>query len=141
MVARVSVLYALHEAVDAFDEQITPLCAAVDLTVAQFSLLYLVVEEGPMRLGELAHHRRCVKSNVSYLVRAMEKNDLLELRADPDDRRVRHVHASAKGLAAFRKVRRGEARIERKLRQALGDEVADELIDRCMAVAGILDGQ
>ncbi len=137
--ARVPVLYAVREIADALDERLTPLVADAGLTLPQFNVLYLVVEEGPMRLGQLAQHRRCVKSNVSHLVRTMEAQGLLSLIEDPDDRRARVVQASDEGLACYRTVRRQAAYLERQLRQALGDDGRDELVRLCLAAAHALD--
>ncbi|HET9954353.1 MAG TPA: MarR family transcriptional regulator [Polyangiaceae bacterium] len=135
----VSLLYALREAADAYDDRMTPVCEAAGLTLAQFNLLYLVVEEGPMSLGELAKNRRCVKSNVSYLVRSMEKDDLLALVADTGDRRVRHVRASPKGLKAFRTALRGAVQLQKEVSASLGEKATASLAERLMSVAHLFD--
>lgn len=137
----VSLLYALREAADAYDERMTAVCTAAGLTLAQFNLLFYVVEEGPMRLGELAKNCRCVKSNVSYLVRAMEKDALLEIAADDDDRRVRHVRATPAGQKAFRLALRAAAQLEKDVRAAFGEKVTDDLIRRLMGAAHVFDGR
>lgn len=135
----VSLLYALREAADAYDERMTRSCAAAGLTLSQFALLYLVVEEGAMRLGKVAENRRCVKSNISYLVRTMEKDGLLEIKTDADDRRVRHVHASQKGNKAFRMALRAADQLEKDVRSALGEKVTDNVIQRLLGVAHVID--
>jgi DNA-binding MarR family transcriptional regulator len=135
----VSLLYALREAADAYDERMTASCATAGLTLSQFALLYLVVEEGPMRLGKVAENRRCVKSNISYLVRTMEKEGLLEILADTDDRRVRHVHASPKGNKAFRMALRAADQLEKDVRAALGEKVTNDVIQRMMGIAKAID--
>lgn len=136
----VSLLYALREAADAYDERMTTICTTAGLTLAQFNLLYLVVEEGPMRLGKVAENRRCVKSNISYLVRTMEKDGLLEISADTDDRRVRHVHATQKGNKAFRMALRAAAQLEKDVRAVLGEKVTDDMTERLMGMAHAVDG-
>lgn len=136
----VPLLYAIREAADALDERVTPLCEAAGLTLAQFNLLFLVVEEGRTRLGELAENSRCVKSNVTYLVKAMEADGLLEIHADPADRRVRHVRATAKGNKAFRAALRASAQLEGELRAALGEKASRDMSERLLAVARHLDG-
>jgi len=135
----ISLLYALREAADACDERMTPICAMAGLTLAQFNLLYLVVEEKRTRLGELAENSRCVKSNVTYLVRSMEADGLLEVSADPDDRRVRHVRATPKGTKALRAALRSAAQLEKALRTGLGEKAIDDAAERLMAIAHRLD--
>ncbi|MEM9195582.1 MAG: MarR family transcriptional regulator, partial [Myxococcota bacterium] len=76
----IAILYWVQEVSDAVDEQLGPVAADAALTLPQFHLLYYVVERGPMRLGELAKRQRCVKSNVSNLVRTMAEKDLVAVR-------------------------------------------------------------
>lgn len=118
-----------------------PIVSDAALTLPQFSLLYYVVEEGPMRLGELARYRRCVKSNVSNLVRTMVEQGLVEVRPAPDDRRARLVHPSAEGRSRFLKARRAAARLNRQLRQALGERNAASATRLALAAARALDGK
>lgn len=135
----VPLFYAIREAADAVDERMTPICAAAGLTLAQFNLLFLIVEEGRTRLGELAENSRCVKSNVTYLVKTMETDGLLDIIADPADRRVRHVRATAKGSKAFRSVLRAAAQVEKDVRAALGEKVTREVAERLMGMAHTID--
>jgi DNA-binding MarR family transcriptional regulator len=136
----VTLLYSLREAADAYDERMIRICGAAGLSHAQFNLLFLVVVEGPTRLSELAKNRRCVRSNVSYLVKHMEKGGLLKLVADRKDRRVRYVHASQKGQKAFRRVLSDAAQLELDVRAAIGAKSTDDLAERLMRVAQALDG-
>ncbi len=137
----VTLLYSLREAADAYDERMIRICGAVGLSHAQFNLLFLVVEEGPTRLSELAKNRRCVRSNVSYLVKHMEKDGLLNFVADASDRRVRYVHASHKGQKAFRRVMRSAAQLEMGVRAAIGVKSTDDLAERLMRLARAFDGK
>jgi DNA-binding MarR family transcriptional regulator len=90
-------LYAAEELADALTERLAPALAAAELTAAHFSVLYMLIEDGPMRLSDLARHQRCVKSNVSYLTRAMQREGLVELSASDDDGRSRLIAASKLG--------------------------------------------
>ena len=139
MKSSIALLYALQEAADALEERMAPIVSDAALTVPQFSLLYYIVEEGPTRLGELARYRRCVKSNVSNLVRAMVAQGLVEVRAAPDDGRARLVHASAEGRARFFKARRAAARLNQQLVQELGERSASNVARLCLAAARALD--
>ena len=141
MKSSIALLYALQEAADALEERMAPIVSDADLTLPQFNLLYYVVEEGPMRLGQLARYRRCVKSNVSNLVRAMVAQKLVQVRSAPDDGRARIVHASAEGRARFLKARRAAARLNRKLLQALGERDSASATRLSLAAARALDSQ
>ncbi len=132
-------LHAIEELGDALDDRVGPMVAAAELTSPQFNLLYLVEEEGPMRLGELARNRRCVKSNVSNLVRAMESAGLVQLHEDPDDRRARVVHATTLGRRRFRVALRRGDQIEQALRTSLGEAGVAQLVKLCLAGAATLD--
>ncbi len=133
-----SVIYAVQELVDAVDDRLSPGLAEAGLSKAQFNVFYHVVEDGPLRLSDLARYRRCVRSNVTYLVRKMETEGLLSLTEDPHDRRVRIVHATQEGLARYRVARDAAAEIERKLRRTLGSD-ADRLAMLCLTGATALD--
>ena len=71
-------IYAVEEVGDALTERLEPILVRAQLTAAQFSVLYALIEEGPMQLGALAERQRCVKSNVSYITRVMVSEGLFE---------------------------------------------------------------
>ncbi|MEM9461330.1 MAG: MarR family transcriptional regulator [Myxococcota bacterium] len=139
MARALPLFYAIQEIADALEERQSAPLAKAELTASQFNLLYLVIEEGPMRLGEVARYRRCVKSNASNLTRAMEKEGLVTLNADPSDRRARVVEATKEGVRRYRVACRAFARIERSLRTALGAKVTDELERLCLVGAAAVD--
>lgn len=132
-------LYAIQEAADAYEEKMVPLCERAGLTFAQFNLLYLVLEGSPKRLGDLAKNARCVKSNVTYLVQAMERAGLLVLEPDPGDRRARVVTATNRGKAACRSVLRSAAKLQQEVAARLGNKAAEQLATDLMAVAAVFD--
>ncbi len=138
MNSSISVLYAVQELMDAVDERLPEVLAAADLSKAQFNLMVHVVEDGPLRLSDLARYRRCVRSNVTYLARTMETEGLLSLTEDPEDRRARIVRATKKGLARYRLALEGATRIEKKLHRILGSD-AKKLAELCLSGAAGLD--
>jgi DNA-binding MarR family transcriptional regulator len=73
----------------------------------------LVQAGGQLSLGELAAHRRCVKSNITKLVDRLEEDGLVRRRDDPADRR---------GVLA-------EITPEGRSRQAEGDQAARRIED------------
>ncbi len=132
-------LYAAEELADALADRLAPVLAKAQLTTTQFSVLYLLIEEGPMRLGELAAHQRCVKSNVSYLTRAMQGEGLIELVASDEDARARLISASKLGKRRYQVARAGVEKLEAALRQALGAKAVAALEQACLQAAAALD--
>lgn len=133
-------LYAAEELADALADRLTPVLAKAQLTTTQLSVLYLLIEEGPMRLGELAAHQRCVKSNVSYLTRAMQREGLIELVSSEEDARARLISASKLGKRRYAVARAGVEKLETALRRALGAKAVTVLEQACLKAAAALDG-
>lgn len=132
-------IYAAEELADALAERLSPVFAAAELTPTQFNVLYILIEEGPMRLRELAEHQRCVKSNVSYLTRVMLSEGLVELSSSEDDARARVISASKLGRRRYELAKGDAQKLEHALRRALGAEAADDLARACLAAAAALD--
>ncbi len=88
--------------------------AGVHLTRAAQVVLRVVVEEGPVRISDLARATQTGDAAVSRLVTQIEKEGLLSRAPSSEDGRVAMVHATAEGR-----------RISRKLRKA-ADEIFQE---------------
>jgi DNA-binding MarR family transcriptional regulator len=132
-------IYAAEELADALSERLAPVLAAAGVTSTQFSVLYMLIEDGPMRLTALAEHQRCVKSNVSYITRQMQRERLVEVRPSDDDQRARVISASELGRERYAVAKAGAQKLEQALRRALGAEIADELARACLGAATALD--
>lgn len=132
-------MHAAEELMDALTERMAPALAKAQLTSTQFNVLYMLIEDGPMRLGDLAKYQRCVKSNVSYIARAMEKEGLVELSASDDDGRARMISASKLGQRRYAVAKAAAQKIEQALRQAFGAKATDELSRACLEAAAALD--
>jgi len=132
-------LYAAEELENALSERLAPVFAAAELTATQFNVLYILVEEGPMKLSTLAEQRRCVKSNVSYITRAMLREGLVELSPSREDQRSRVLSASKLGLRRYGLAKAGAQKVESTLRRALGAEGTEQLGRACLAAAAALD--
>jgi DNA-binding MarR family transcriptional regulator len=131
--------YAAEELANALSERLAPVFAAAELTATQFNVLYMLIEDGPMKLSALAEQRRCVKSNVSYITRAMLREGLVELSPSDDDQRARVLSASALGRRRYAVARAGARKIEAALRRALGAQATEQLAAACLAAAAALD--
>jgi DNA-binding MarR family transcriptional regulator len=60
------------------------------------SVLIPLFEEDGLRIGEIARRSRLSKQTMTTMVRLCERDDLVERRPDPDDRRAARVHLTAK---------------------------------------------
>jgi DNA-binding MarR family transcriptional regulator len=132
-------MYAAEELADALAERLSPALAAAELTATQFNVLYMLIEDGPMRLSQLAQHQRCVKSNVSYITRTMLREGLVELSSSEEDGRARVISASELGQRRYGVAKAAAQEIERALRRALGARATDELARACLEAAAALD--
>lgn len=132
-------VYAAEELADALTERLTPILAEAGLTAAQFKVLYALIEEGSMRLSDLAAHQRCVKSNISYLTRAMQSEGLVELVSSKEDLRARVISATKLGRQRYAAAKTAAAKLETALRRAFGAEATEQLAGACLAAAAALD--
>ena len=133
-------MYAAEELADALTERLSPVLAAAELTATQFNVLYMLFEDGPMGLSALAEQQRCVKSNISYITRAMLREGLIELSSSDDDGRARVISATKLGQRRYGVAKAAAQKVEQALRRALGAAATDELARACLAAAAALDG-
>jgi DNA-binding MarR family transcriptional regulator len=94
------------------------------LTPRQRLALRTVVDEGPLRLGELAARIGTTDPTATRTVDALELAKLVRRRTAAGDRRGVRVEATAKGTTAIREL---ELRRIDLLRRLLGDAPADEV--------------
>ena len=132
-------MYAAEELANALSERLSHVFAAAQLTATQFNVLYMLIEDGPMQLSTLAEQRRCVKSNVSYITRAMLREGLIELSSSEQDQRARIISASKLGLRRYGVAKAAAAKIEQGLRRALGAKATDQLALGLLDAAAALD--
>jgi DNA-binding MarR family transcriptional regulator len=128
-------IYAAEELTDALHERLDPIFAEAKLTTAQFNVLYALVEEGPLMLSALAARQRCVKSNVSYLTRAMQRGGLVELTASDSDQRARVMTATKLGRERYGLAKAGAQKLETALRKRLGATATEQLSQACLEAA------
>jgi DNA-binding MarR family transcriptional regulator len=132
-------IYAAEELADALSERLAPALAAAKLTATQFNVLYMLIEDGPMRLSALAEHQRCVKSNVSYITRQMQREGLIEISSSEDDQRARVISASKTGRQRYAVAKAAAQKVEHTLRRAFGADATDALARACLEAAAALD--
>src|SRR5512139_144521 len=72
---------------------------AGDLTLAQLSILLTLLEQGPIRMTELAAHERVRTPTTTVAIRRLEKLGLVKRSRDPSDLRAVLVDITPEGLA------------------------------------------
>ena len=70
---------------------------ATGLSAPRLSAVAWVVLGGPVTITRLAEAEQVRVPTISRLVKALERGGLIVRRADPDDRRVQYLRATAKG--------------------------------------------
>jgi DNA-binding MarR family transcriptional regulator len=70
-----------------------------DLTLAQLSILLTLLEQGPIRMTDLAAHERVRTPTTTVAIRRLEKLGLVKRSRDPSDLRAVLVEITPEGLA------------------------------------------
>jgi DNA-binding MarR family transcriptional regulator len=76
--------------------------ATGDLTLAQLSILFTLLDQGPIRMTELAAHERVRTPTTTVAIRRLEKLGLVKRSRDPSDLRAVLVDITPRGLAVHR---------------------------------------
>jgi DNA-binding MarR family transcriptional regulator len=99
------------------------------------SILVPLYEEDGLRMGEIARRARLSKQTMTTMVRLLERDGLVERRADPDDGRAALVFLTPRAQA-FRPVAEATLRdLGRRARKRLGATTADEVSDALRRLA------
>ncbi len=78
-----------------FDDALRP----VGLTSGQFSLLMSLNRPAPPTVGSVAQLLAMDRTTLTANLKPLEREDLVVVRVDPEDRRARRLHLTAKGLS------------------------------------------
>jgi MarR family transcriptional regulator, organic hydroperoxide resistance regulator len=90
---------ALHAFVTARPQQYTRECGDCSLTTPQATLLRLMnPDRSPVPMSSLATALACHASNVTGLVDRLEEQGLVIRRPSDEDRRVKNIHLTSKGI-------------------------------------------
>ena len=112
---------------------------ATGLSAARLSVLSVVVFGGPRTLGELAAAEHVRPATMTRIVQALEAEGLVRRESDPDDGRVRRLHATGKGERVLWRGREQRvAQLAELLARLSADEVAHvrkaaDLVERALA--------
>lgn len=132
-------LYAAEELHDALTERLAPVLVDASLTSAQFSVLYMLIEGGVTTPGGIADQQRCVKSNVSYLLRTMQAEGLIAIAPGKADQRTRVIATTKLGERRYAIGKAGVEKLERDLSRALGSRALADVTRACLDTAAALD--
>jgi len=89
---------AMHGFVTARPEQYTRECGDCSLTTAQATLLRVMSPDEPLPMSAIATTLACHASNVTGLVDRLEEQGLVARRPWKEDRRVKQLSLTAKGV-------------------------------------------
>ncbi|WP_445167804.1 MarR family winged helix-turn-helix transcriptional regulator [Mycolicibacterium sp. Dal123E01] len=76
--------------------------AGADLTLAQLSILLTLLDQGPIRMTELAARERVRTPTTTVAIRRLEKLGLVKRSRDPSDLRAVLVEVTPTGLVQHR---------------------------------------
>ena len=85
--------------------------ATFGLSAARLSALSVLVFGGPQRLTHLAEMEQVRPPTMTRMVQGMERDGLVRVTTEPEDRRVRKIRATGKGRGLLEQAR--DARIDR----------------------------
>jgi DNA-binding MarR family transcriptional regulator len=132
-------LFAFH----AFEERMLAAYHAAgfsDLRQVHLNALRHIDYRGGTRIVELAARAGVTKGAMGQLIEECRKLDLVELRADPLDKRAKIVTFSARGRRVTAVTRRAARRIEKEFAEILGGSRFEHLREELLRLrAGIID--
>ena len=111
-----------------------PEFTAVDLTMAQAKLLYVVTATGDLSMSEIAHRLGVTISTASGAVDHLVSVGLLSRVDDPANRRQVSVSVTPFGLETLEQLRELGTRQMRALLEAVGTDADLGVIERAMRI-------
>ncbi|MGV9860818.1 MarR family winged helix-turn-helix transcriptional regulator [Gordonia sp. NPDC003425] len=108
-----------------------------EYSAAQASGLAVLLDHGPMRMGEFAERESIRMPTATALVDGLRKNGLVERRPDPDDRRAVIVELTDHGRAVLTRVRNERDDVLAAAIAQLTDADRDRLADAAPALRAL----
>lgn len=106
--------------------------SGVSIGVAAVAVLGKVIDDGPMRMSDLADSVRTHPAALTRQVQALEAEGFVERSADPNDGRASVVTVTAAGRLAHR-------RIEAANDELMAEQLDDWSVEELSALVGQLD--
>ena len=114
------------------------------LTLSRARLLFALNRRGPLTQTELAQELEIETPTLVRLLDGMEKQGLIERRADETDRRAKRIHMTPEGVGVYQPVQALAARLRADLMQDIPEEDtlrALETVRRMTARLQLLSGE
>jgi DNA-binding MarR family transcriptional regulator len=105
-----------------YDQALSP----VELRITQFSILYKLVKNGPMVIGELASKMAMDRTTLSSNLKPLERDGLIDI-VPGEDRRVKQAVVTKTGLARYRMALPLWSEVQAKFEGTYGEKPASEL--------------
>jgi len=101
--------------------------APAGVTAGQFTLLGYLKHRGPMRMGQLAELLGMDRATLGHNLRPLERDGLLQIVQNKDDRRARVVEITVAGLTRVKKGRPLWDQAQHTFERALGRSKAADM--------------
>jgi DNA-binding MarR family transcriptional regulator len=98
-----------------------------DVRPSYGSVLLPLFEEDGLRMGELAERAHLSKQTMTEMVRRLERDGLVERRADPHDGRASLIFLTARSRSFAPVAEQALGELDRLVRRRLPDERVDDL--------------
>jgi len=109
------------------------------LRITQVAILAQVKRWDAVTISELAAELSSERSVIARDVAVLERDGLLSVTIDPNDRRARNVALTKVGRARLRSAGPAWRRAQRQTREALGEASANDLLGITRAVVAALE--
>lgn len=94
---------SVHRAARTLARRFDAALAPFGISHGQYSLLMSLNRPAPPRLGETAAFLAMDRTTLTANLKPLERDGLVEVRPDPDDRRSRRLHLTARGRALLKR--------------------------------------
>jgi DNA-binding MarR family transcriptional regulator len=114
-----------------YDRHLEPL----GLTVTQYGVLGHLSRFEGSSMGELAEKLVMDPTTLTRTLRPLERQDLVAIKTDRQDRRARRLHLTAKGAKAYERAKPAWIKAQQSIENALGEVDApalDAALDRVL---------
>lgn len=93
----VKLIIGLHRNVNQIDKMTANLVREYNITLSQFSVLEVLYSKGPMCIGDIKEKILSSTGTIPVIISNLEKIDLIERKAVPNDKRFSMIHLTKKG--------------------------------------------
>ena len=114
-----------------YDQALSP----VELRITQFSILYKLVKNGPLIIGELASKMAMDRTTLSSNLKPLERDGLIDV-VPGEDRRAKQAVITKAGLARYRLALPLWSEVQERFEGTYGKKPAAELRNALRTVLG-----